>query len=277
VFRCLVREHRERSAKRKSLQETSIIPTESKVTSTNEPSGSTQSGALGESDDAKEQPDLRSRRHDAHAVVKHVTATLLEVRPGFDASPKLTEMSATAVENLVFGELYRSVFDEIEEETREVDERLIYKIMEFDKLHQEPNWEDISSDALQALAMIPQAHSAGEKLRCAVMFLQHISEHVSSPDNYHTSDADSLLKMVCQHLVFAKVPHINAEISFIEEFARDEQLLRGKEGYALVTLQASLHFLNASKDLDKEMFLMDHSQATGVDTSSSETAAMSSQ
>ena len=66
--------------------------------------------------------------------------------------------------------------------------------------------------------------------------------------------ADSLLKMVCQHVLVAKVFAINAQIGFVEEFARDEQLLRGKEGYALVTLQASLHFLNASNDFERDIF-----------------------
>ena len=47
--------------------------------------------------------------------------------------------------------------------------------------------------------------------------------------------ADSLLKMVCQHIVFANVSHLNAECLFLEEFAKDEQLLRGREGYALVS------------------------------------------
>lgn len=47
-------------------------------------------------------PIIRSRRLDTHAVIKHVTATLLEVRPGFASSPTITEMSATAIEGLVF-------------------------------------------------------------------------------------------------------------------------------------------------------------------------------
>jgi hypothetical protein len=63
--------------------------------------------------------------------------------------------------------------------------------------------------------------------------------------------------MVCQHIIAAKVPNMNAEILFLEEFARDEQLLRGKEGYALVTLQASLHFLNTSTDFDTDIFGQD--------------------
>ena len=66
--------------------------------------------------------------------------------------------------------------------------------------------------------------------------------------------ADSLLKMVCQHILLAKVFAINAQIAFLEEFARDEQLLRGKEGYALVTMQASLHFLNASNNFKRDIF-----------------------
>ena len=40
--------------------------------------------------------DPRITRQDTHAVIKHVTATLLEVRPGFSASPQITEISATA-------------------------------------------------------------------------------------------------------------------------------------------------------------------------------------
>jgi hypothetical protein len=63
--------------------------------------------------------------------------------------------------------------------------------------------------------------------------------------------------MVCLHLVVANIPHMNAEIAFLEEFARDERLLRGKEGYALVTLQASLHFLNASNDFEEDIFFVD--------------------
>lgn len=38
------------------------------------------------------------------------------------------------------------------------------------------------------------------------------------------------------------------------EFARDEQLLRGREGYALVTLQAALHYLNSSNDFKSDIF-----------------------
>ena len=61
--------------------------------------------------------------------------------------------------------------------------------------------------------------------------------------------------MVCQHLILIENQgSCNAQVAFLEEFARDEQLLRGREGYALVTLQASLHFLNMSADFHKDIF-----------------------
>lgn len=207
--------------------------------------------------DAISDNDRRHRRQDVHAVIKHVTATLLEVRPGFGSSPAITEMAATAVESLVFGKLYKSVLEEILDETRTVDQALIEKIMDFDKDHPNgPNWDEISDLALSTLAEVPQAETPVDKLRYFVAFLEHVSTHFSESSKKNKAiGADSLLKMVCQHLLVAKVPYLNAEITFLEEFARDERLLQGKEGYALVTLQASLHFLNASSDFDKDIFL----------------------
>jgi hypothetical protein len=40
-------------------------------------------------------------------------------------------------------------------------------------------------------------------------------------------------------------------------FCRIARLLRGREGYALVTLQAALHFLNMSQDVEKDIFWQD--------------------
>lgn len=246
VYRALIAEHRERSKKR-TLQDISCAITEM------------ENQTLTVENCTKEElgngiPNIRARRLDTHAVIKHVTATLLEVRPGLSASPLVTDMSATAVEGLVFGELYHSIFEEIIEESKSVDEKLMTKISYFNK--DVLDWEDISRDALDTLALIPEAHTPVDKLRFAVQFLENVSSYFTSTNRKAVS-ADSLLKMVCLHLVVANVPHVNAEISFLEEFARDERLLRGKEGYALVTLQASLHFLNASEDFEKDIFLVD--------------------
>jgi hypothetical protein len=183
-------------------------------------------------------------------------------------------MSATAVESLVFGELYDNVIEEIVEETRECDTALMNKIRAFDKSHEAfpvnnnggtstdyPS-DLISQPAIDSLSLLPEAHSTADKLRYCVEFLELISVHFTqltakSSGKQSCLSADSLLKMVCQHIIAAKVPNMNAEILFLEEFARDEQLLRGKEGYALVTLQASLHFLNTSTDFDTDIFGQD--------------------
>lgn len=236
VYRSLIQEHRNRSALRRSPD---------MITN-----GARHSAQRDACDNAMELhlPDTsRALREDTHAVIKHVTATLVELRPGFAHSPKITEMSATAVESLVFGELYDSVIGEIIREMKPADDALIAKIESFER---DRSVSEISDDALKALHHIPEAHSVVDKLRLCVAFLERIADHFDGD----SLSADSLLTMVCKHICVAKVPHLNAEIAFMEEFARDDQLLRGKEGYALVTLQASLHFLNASKDFEKDIF-----------------------
>jgi Vacuolar sorting protein 9 (VPS9) domain len=217
---------------------------------------------LGESKDDKilDSSEIRFRRLDAHAVIKHITATLLEVRPGLSYSPTITEMTATAVEALVFGEIYDSVFEEILEETSPVDVSLMERISCFlnERRDELLNLHDVSQEALLALAAIPEAHTPVDKLRYCVLFLDRLSEHFSAP-NKRAVCADLLLKQVCLHLAVANVPYMNAEITFLEEFARDEQLLRGREGYALVTLQASMHFLNSSDNFERDIFFADES------------------
>lgn len=164
----------------------------------------------------------RGRRDDAHAVIKHVTATLLEIRPGFGSSPTITELTATAVEGLVFGELYDLVFEEIVKEAAELDAALCRKISDFES--RSNTIFNVSEKALEALRLLPGDHSAVDKLNHCVVFLEKISEHFSS-DGSSLCAADSLLKMVCQHIL--KVAnlelHINAQVAFLEEFARDEQ------------------------------------------------------
>jgi hypothetical protein len=211
----------------------------------------------------------RARRDDAHAVIKHVTAALLELRPVFATSPEVTELTATAVEGLVFGQLYDSVWVEIVAETAVHDASLIEKIRAF---RQELLIRDYSGDAttilntrvseaaLDALRMFPQYHSPVDKLHYCVRFLECISDYFSSCSV--SICAESLLKMVCQHIIVflsqetndSAPRNIHAQVAFLEEFARDEHLLRGREGYSLVTLQAALHFLGMSDDLELDIF-----------------------
>lgn len=221
-----------------------------------------QREALCASSDSIAAVSPRARRDDAHAVIKHVTACLLEERPELGSSSGLTEVAANAVEGLVFGQLYDSVYEEIALETMELDAALWRKITVFEAEHGSEKKESsmaglISETAMAALTMLPEAHSATDKLHFGVKFLDRVSEHFANTTDRSVC-ADSLLKMVCQHMVFAENRGgLNSQIGFLEEFARDQQLLRGREGYALVTMQASLHFLNMATDLYQEIFADD--------------------
>ena len=220
-----------------------------------------------EDTDGDESIIQRSYRQDAHGITKHVTATLLEVRPGLASSPNMTELTASAVEVLIFGELYDDCFGEIIVETEDKDDSLLAKVCELQKKcdeyennattsldedESEANNEltsFVSQLAIKALQCLPQAHTPTDKLLHCVEFLEYVSDHFSSIYQGKCIDADELLIMVCQHVVAAKLNHLHAEVAFIEEFSRDEQLLSGKEGYALITLQASLHYLDSVDDL----------------------------
>ncbi|KAL7564410.1 hypothetical protein ACA910_002728 [Epithemia clementina (nom. ined.)] len=200
----------------------------------------------------------RRRRDDAHAVIKHVTTALLEERPGFGHTAALTELTATAVEGFVFGQIYNVVFEEIQREVSPKDVDLSEKIADFEISQPELcDQNDVFEDALDALRLVPTFSTAVEKLKCCTTFLERISGHFAKTGDNAAISADSLLKMVCQHVVAIKLEAINAEIAFVEEFARDEQLLRGREGYALATLQAALHFLNMSVNLENDIFKQD--------------------
>jgi hypothetical protein len=208
--------------------------------------------ALRQSETASSTRSTCSCRADAHGVIKHVTATLLEVRRGLSSSPALTEMSAEAVEELVFGELYDGVFREMVLRTGEQRSQFLSKIKNMLYLKYGITQEKscLSLSAITSLEMMPEAHTTADKLFYAVQFLECVSAHFSTMFG-GCMDADALLKMVCQHIVAASNVNLYAEIAFIEEFSRDEQLLQGKEGYALITLQASLHYLSEIEKFDK--------------------------
>ena len=240
VYRELIREAKERADKRKEEH------------SSGEKSSSSRDD---EGDDCK-----RAIRQDVHGIIKHIAATLLEVRPGFSSSPRITEMSALAVETIVFGELYNHVMEEINndpavyEKDRALDGQFSRLRIEAEAAGISNVHARISDEALRSIKMMPQHHSVQQKLKCCVELLEHVSRLGAEA----SMGADFLLTLVCQHLALAHVPKLNAECSFLEEFATDQQLLQGKEGYALlVTIQACVHFLNASQNLVEDVFQND--------------------
>mmetsp|Transcript_3575 Transcript_3575/g.9557 ORF Transcript_3575/g.9557 Transcript_3575/m.9557 type:complete len:385 (-) Transcript_3575:172-1326(-) len=273
-YRCLVKEHRARAEARSKDEGNAWRVTEDEKRSGDDK----HLMGTGESHSSKNLPQCR----DAHFVIHHVMATLIEYRPGFTLSPQLAVKMAAAVEAFVFGELYDPIFAELVGETRDLDEALMKKIGAYEieclqrtcrgdsmacsrrKIRE----EDISVEALEALLRLPEARVPSDKLRYCVNFVESISSHFcgsssNTPDVMQSvkskvtsgpsMGADSLLKMVCEHIIVGKVPHLNAELKFLEEFATDEHVLKGKEGYALVTLQSSLRFLNLSDDIEHDV------------------------
>jgi Vacuolar sorting protein 9 (VPS9) domain len=265
---------------------------------------------LAECDTSNRTISPRIRRDDAHAVIIHLTATLLETRKEFD-SPCITELVATAVEGLVLTQLYDLIMEEISEETTVLDNKLqenallLAKEFYSKKLddncrqelkvsstsHRDDRHEildeesavlhiqssmSVSQEAMLALLMLGKCYTSFDKLQLCVQFLELISEEHCRTSNKGGCilSADSLLKRVCQHILIhvlschgqQKPCNINGQIGFIEEFARDEQLLRGREGYALVTLQASLHFLNNSSLTDIKAEIFEDSNASTLST-----------
>jgi len=76
----------------------------------------------------------RRRRQDCHAVIKYVTATLLETRPSFGSTSFMTELTAASVESFVFGhgDLYDTIMKEVQAEYKVQDDDLTSKLVNFE-------------------------------------------------------------------------------------------------------------------------------------------------
>ena len=218
----------------------------------------------------------RVRRDDAHAIIKHVTATVLNQQPECGSSARCTELTASAVESIVFGQIYDSVLEEIINETLEYDGELWRRITLLLKDHpellvvqcQKPESKDqcLLVDnttchmplacllAMDTLKMVHEARSVSDKLHFCVKFIDTLSSHYTKVNTANAREdnttgnnllcADTLIQMVCQHIILVEnYGNLYAQIRFLEDFASDEQLVHGYDGYALVTIQAALHVL----------------------------------
>jgi len=231
----------------------------------------------------------RERRIDAHAVIHYTIQTLFESKPNLEQSNSpnpssnvVSTLCKNIIEALILGELYTSLQQEIRLEMYHKDNALSSTIHLFlNKTWKEDENgaedgkmtypESISIQALDSICALPEARSANTKLNCCMHFIECISLSYSkqqqnstatTPQTTDTTNVttlmctDSLLTLVCQHIIYAQIPFLNADIAFVEEFIRDEQLHKGKEGYVLVTIQASLSFLNGCSLMNlKELFL----------------------
>jgi len=251
MFRCLIEEHRKRVEQRRN----SPLGYRSGENIANDADSSNVSSA---DDPASFFMHSRSSRQDAHAIIFYITTSFLEVRPEVRSCQRFMDIAKDSVEIVVLSELYQPIFEEIMAEVSLKDVSLAAKVKEFessDSYNLLPM--NYSNDAIETLQNIANFHSPIQKLDIFVIFLELISVTYSANAEKTSRDgcssminADSLLTSVCRHIILAKVDNLNAEIGFVEEFAKDEDLLRGKSGYALVTMQASLHVLNECSKFD---------------------------
>ena len=161
----------------------------------------------------------RQQRDDCHAIIHHLTLVVLEARPGLSSSSELVELTLIAIERLVFGELYSSVFKEISLEV-ENKEKCLHK-----RTPQPPSCQ-ISSIAITNLRKISEFVTPMEKMTCCMEFLQTLcdSENSQRSSKIHDFDresdtlvdSDSLLQLVCDHiLALPREFDIYAEIGFL--------------------------------------------------------------
>jgi hypothetical protein len=258
MYRSLIKEHKQRSEPQcqqeecdEKITDTAVPPSDAGVDGRSPSQTQSQNDGTSNDEDTEANPLLilscpQNAKTDAHAVIIKVTEALLKTQRSLSASGALREMTTDAVEIFILGELYQSIFDAIVVDTEDRDNALDKKIEELgNEIDPSDMIQGVSCEAVKMIQSLGSSCSAVEKLECFVTFLEFISDSWSGG----AMDADSLLGRVCCHIVLARVPNIHAEVMFAEEFAKDEQLLRGKLGYALVTMQASLHILGNSPNI----------------------------
>ena len=195
------------------------------------------------------------RRRDAKSIISLVTASFLETRPSFGNTKSLLSLTLSAVEIFVLMHIYELVMDEIRWDKSKEDANLTAKLQEMTPAieHFEQHSNHLSREAIDALKMLPKFRSSLEKVKCCASLVDHISEQFAAAVGSHVMSADQLLKLVSQHLMVAQIPFLNTELAFLDSFAEDERYARGMEGYALVTVQAAVHYLNECPDLECDL------------------------
>ena len=101
-----------------------------------------------------------------------------------------------------------------------------------------------------ALAKIGAGRDAHAKLRALVFCLEALGDSDEGPP----VTADVLLPRAVACVAEAKVPHLRAELAYVDAFARDDVLL-GAEGYALTTLSCALDVLADGDDSGEQPVL----------------------
>lgn len=211
----------------------------------------------------------RARRLDCHSILNELMQ-ILRIQ-SYECCSSRLDMNmrsysiAMALQSLVFGELYEHVFEEILMEWGDKDGDLRQKSVSL--LHDGCYGEEESSEscsrsngAIEALRQLPETVTPTGKVEHCIQFLERLCEFITMTTrgikcrSFVASiniDPGFLFDAICRHILLAVGEgnlNLNAEVSFLTEFANDEYLL-GKGGFAVVILQSALHYLDACSNI----------------------------
>jgi len=217
---------------------------------------------------------------DAHGVVHFVLLEVLAERPELlESGKKVLLSTALAVDSLAFGLIYDHLWNFVCKVTANNDLRdkiLSYRAKVIsggesrkgsDDFFYDENSDYCGGDdddddddrsdhskfkpTLGALKRLQLSKTPVDKLGALVLALETACECItfSVGGSDEGAGADTLLHALVRILLVAiendEELKLHAEMTFIEEYARDDHLMAGKEGYALVTFQAALHFVSS--------------------------------
>lgn len=95
------------------------------------------------------------------------------------------------------------------------------------------------------LQNIASFRTPSEKLDCILNTIQALSSS-SSPSSIDT--ADILIPLLLFTIIRSKVPHLIAHWTFMKEFSFTHDVIRGKYGFALSTLEGVLEYISSTAE-----------------------------
>jgi len=181
-----------------------------------------------------------SQIFDALGLTHELIMAVFSYHSVLGASDEIAISTINSIDDVVFGELYGSVFGTIIEDYHEVDSGLEAKFQTLGDAQLRPQ----SEAAMCAMRSASNAKTALNKMRCFSRLVECIGTIDGTP-----LSADELIPALTRHVILsAGSVRVHAELAFVDAFCRDELLLLGREGYALTSLRACVQSLDAASD-----------------------------
>jgi hypothetical protein len=181
-----------------------------------------------------------STLQDARRLLDEVSSALLRSCPWLYRSHAAMIAAVTGVDRAAARSIYRPVFECMCDMHRSKDLALVERLSVLRSSEDCPSELLCSADALQALRALPQFTTCYDKLLCLVEVMELVSKSLEGGSE---ATADILLISLCKHLIWAEIPQLHAELYFVEQFAREDYWLVGREGYALTSIEAAVTVL----------------------------------